>query len=172
MAEHGKHVMPLVDQHHGLLTICPPDIRRAIFRDFEDGDFRDYESLKQEILDRVEQELEEVQQKPGIHGLEEADPAKNEQAEKEKENQQSANEGDGGPWQEVNGVKGAKAKGKGKGDDGQKGGGNKTGGAKTGGGQKKEFDGNCFKCLQKGHRAFECPNPPHPDAKGKGIGGK
>ena len=31
LAESCKHVMSLEDQHHGLLTICPPDIRRAIF---------------------------------------------------------------------------------------------------------------------------------------------
>ena len=53
-------VYQVADQHHGLLTICPPEIRRAIFRDIEDGDFRDYEPLNQEILDGVERELEEV----------------------------------------------------------------------------------------------------------------
>ena len=63
--------MSLQDQHHRLLTICPPEIRRIILRDLDDDDFADYESLKQEILDRVNQELEEVQGKPGINGVEE-----------------------------------------------------------------------------------------------------
>ena len=66
-----EYAMSLQDQHHRLLTICPPEIRRIILRDLDEDDFADYESLKQEILDRVNQELEEVQGKPAINGVEE-----------------------------------------------------------------------------------------------------
>ena len=34
LREHGKYEMSLQDQHHRLLTICPPEIRRVILRDF------------------------------------------------------------------------------------------------------------------------------------------
>ena len=65
----------------------------------------DYESLKQEILDRVNQELEEVQGKPAINGVEERKEGDGHTEERQEEWKEEWN------YPEVNGVKG-KRKGK------------------------------------------------------------
>ena len=120
--------MSLQDQHHRLLTICPPEIRRIILRDFDEDDFVDYKSLKQEILDRVNQELEDVQGKPAINGVEERKEGEGHTEEHQEEWKEEWN------YPEVNGVKG-KGKGKGKKGDGK--------------GKGKPFEGECFNCLEK-----------------------
>ena len=111
----------------------------------------DYESLKQEIFDRVNQELEDVQGKPAINGVEERKEGDGHTEERQK----SWNEDWNSP--EVNGVK-SKGKGKGKKGDGK--------------GKGKPFEGECFNCLEKGHRATKCKNETHPLAKAGKAGGK
>ena len=57
--------MSLADQQHRILKICPVDVRKGILRDYDPDDFADYETLKQEILDRVTSEMEETGK--GLH---------------------------------------------------------------------------------------------------------
>ena len=58
LEEHGRYSMEEEDKVHGLLEIVPADMRVKLLEEQEKGKFVDYEDLKEEILYRVETQVE------------------------------------------------------------------------------------------------------------------
>ena len=136
LEEHGRYTMEEEDKVHGLLEIVPVEMRVKLLEEQEKGKFVEYEDLKEEILYRVETQVENKgNKKLGWVGVEdEWDESWDDQEQRQDESEDWTGES----WEQsgwigaaYNPAKGTgkgkggkgkdgKGKGKGKGDNGGK----------------------------------------------------
>ena len=85
LARHTKYAMSVSDQQYALLSICPPDLRKEILREYSEENFPSYLRLKQHIMNLIQRDRDIQSQSLG-RGLHEVGKKKGKKTEGADEN--------------------------------------------------------------------------------------